>query len=696
VTPPPTTSPDAVAYLRVSSLGQVETDYNPEGISLPAQREAIRKRARELGAVIVEEFTDPGKSAKSIEHRNAFREMIAYLKANPNVRYVIVYALSRFARNRYDDAVMMMTLEKLGVTLISTTERNLDSSPAGRAMHGMIAVFNEYQVLVSGEDIKYKMGQKAKNGGTLGVAILGYENVRIKHDGREIRTIAVDPERAPFVRMAFELYATGNYTFAELRDALTDAGLRTKGNRRYGPRPISIHGIGKMLRDRYYLGYVTYDGVEYPGRHEPLITQDLFDRVQKVLYAERNAGTRDRIHKHYLKGTIWCTRCRKRLIYFPTKGKTGQQYVYYVCRGTQEGTCDLPSLPLAKVERAVIDHYTCVAIPERHRKTLAELAEEACADSHEATEKLRANLRHQLAELDVQEDRWLDLIGDPDWPQAKIKARLQTVRESKQRISHQLENTTDDLEPGRAVLTAALELLTNPRDLYDAATDDGRKALNKAIFNRLYLDSTDRRPRATADALSEPFASLVHATRRKDASGASQDHQETPDAETQHRSDLLTLCLEGQSLSKPSMVALRGHLSRYQWLYDQVTKPQVNSNESCPTAPPSSHRRQTQRRLDVTAQAAVVTEFQAGATVRALAAKHQIHRTTVTAILKRADVPARRRGMRPEQVAEAVKLYGQRWSTAELGKRYGVTDMTVRARLIEAGVAMRSPGRPRR
>jgi resolvase-like protein len=143
----PTVRSDAVGYLRVSSLGQVETDFDPEGISLPAQRKAITSRAKELGAVLVTEFTDPGKSAKSIEKRDAFREMIAYLKANPNIRYVIVYALSRFARNRYDDAIMMMTLEKLGMTLISATEKNLDASPAGRAMHGMIAVFNEYQVL---------------------------------------------------------------------------------------------------------------------------------------------------------------------------------------------------------------------------------------------------------------------------------------------------------------------------------------------------------------------------------------------------------------------------------------------------------------------------------------------------------------------------------------------------------------------
>jgi DNA invertase Pin-like site-specific DNA recombinase len=68
---------DGVCYLRVSSKGQVNTDYDPEGISLPAQREACHTRARELGTAIIEEFIDPGVTAKSIEHRTAFREMIA-------------------------------------------------------------------------------------------------------------------------------------------------------------------------------------------------------------------------------------------------------------------------------------------------------------------------------------------------------------------------------------------------------------------------------------------------------------------------------------------------------------------------------------------------------------------------------------------------------------------------------------------
>ena len=556
------TAGDAVDYLRVSSKGQVDTDYDPEGISLPAQREACQQRARELGTALVEEFIDPGFTAKSIEHRTAFREMIAYLKANPNVRYVIVYALSRFARNRYDDAIMMATLEKMGVQLISVTERNLDATPAGRAMHGMIAVFNEYQVLVSGEDIKYKMGEKAKKGGTITRAMLGYRNIRITFEGREIRTVEIDPDRARYVTMAFELYATGRYSFPELRDALTDAGLRMPATRRYGARPISIHKIGDMLRDRYYLGYVTYKGIEYPGRHEPLVTQDLFDKVQKVLYVERGAGTRERVHDHYLKGVIWCARCQRRLILRPSTSKTGNRYFYYICRGVQEHDCDLPALPVARVERAVADHYIHVAIPQQYRTRLETLAADACTDSRDTIAKLRADLRRELTKLDAQEDRYLDLLGDPDWPQEKIKARLRDVRDAKHRITRQLDDTTDTIEPGRAILASALELLDRPRDLYDTATDQSRALLNKAIFTRLYLDTdTDRRPTVSTDDLNEPYASLVHAVRVTTATRTGQPShgaQDAADSPTNRLGGLLASALAGQSASKAALVELRG------------------------------------------------------------------------------------------------------------------------------------------
>src|SRR5260370_25036176 len=99
----------------------------------------------------------------------------------------------------------MMALKQMGVQLISATEKNLDDSPAGRMMHGMLAVFNEYQVEQSGADIKYKMGQKViKYGGTIGQAKVGYRNETVRFDGHRVNTIVVDPAPPPFVKMVFE------------------------------------------------------------------------------------------------------------------------------------------------------------------------------------------------------------------------------------------------------------------------------------------------------------------------------------------------------------------------------------------------------------------------------------------------------------------------------------------------------------
>ena len=61
------------------------------------------------------------------------------------------------------------------------------------------------------------------------------------------------------------------------------------------------------------VGIVTYKGVEYQGRHEPLIDRQTFDRVQDLLDSRVKAGEKQRIHQHYLKGTIFCRCCQSRL-----------------------------------------------------------------------------------------------------------------------------------------------------------------------------------------------------------------------------------------------------------------------------------------------------------------------------------------------------------------------------------------------
>src|SRR5437764_7879083 len=89
----------SVRYLRVSSRGQVETDYNPEGISIPAQREATERKEHELRTENVGEYVEPGRTGTSIDKRPVFQEMIARIRAERDVDYIVVYAFSRLFRN---------------------------------------------------------------------------------------------------------------------------------------------------------------------------------------------------------------------------------------------------------------------------------------------------------------------------------------------------------------------------------------------------------------------------------------------------------------------------------------------------------------------------------------------------------------------------------------------------------------------
>ena len=99
--------------------------------------------------------------------------------------------------------------------------------------------------------------------------------------------------------------------------------MRPQANRPAGP--ISAKYLARVLRDRYYLGFVSYNGEEYQGRHEPLVSAELFAKVQAVL-DERlpKKGSRQRRHHHYLKGSLWCGRCHDRGVEVAAAADEGQ------------------------------------------------------------------------------------------------------------------------------------------------------------------------------------------------------------------------------------------------------------------------------------------------------------------------------------------------------------------------------------
>ncbi len=520
----------AVIYLRVSSPGQVKTDYDPEGISIPAQRVACQNKANQLGLTIVDEYIEPGRSATEMSKRVEFQRLLARIRNHQDVDYVIVYKLSRMARNRFDDAIVMADLRKRNVTLVSATE-SIDDSPVGQLMHGILATFNEYQSRESGADISYKMGQKARNGGTLGRARLGYLNVFDRFDGREIRTIGVDPERAPLVQLAFQLYATGDYTLDELSEELYDRGLRTRPSHRRLAQRVSRNKLSTMLRDRYYLGYVIYKGEEMEGRHEPLIDENLFDNVQEILESRANANERRRVHHHYLKGSLFCGRCQRtgtvgRMIIQRTTNRHGNEYLYFFCRNKQKGTCTAPHINVALVEDAVEAHYATIRFRSDFITSIRNKIAEAINAQETADRLLQQQLTTELQALDAQEENLIDLAADATLPQPKIKAKLRDIAHQRRRLTERLATTTDDLSSSARLIEVALTLLENPQELYRRCNEHQRRLFNQAIFQQLYIDDEQ----INGHRLHEPFGQLHAAQRAQTGTCGVTRHKTSRDA----------------------------------------------------------------------------------------------------------------------------------------------------------------------
>ncbi len=552
----------AVVYMRVSSKGQVETDYDPEGNSIPAQRKACAQLAERMGLTVVEEYVEPGKSARSIDGRPAFRKMMGRIRNQRDVDYVVVYMRSRLFRDATDAGLTKRELRNLGIAILSVKDPT-DDSPTGDLMAHMVDGFNEYQSRVSGQDIAYKMEAKAARGGTPGKAPLGYLNVREGVDGREVRTVALDPERGPLIRMLFERYATGQYSFPKLRELAATAGLKSRPTRRHpAGTTLSIHKIGQLLRDRYYLGIVTFNGTEYPGRHEPLITRELFDKVQTVLTEQRGAGVRERKWDHYLKGLVWCGRCGRRLIIERAKSKTGRLYFYYLCLSRNEnGSCDLPRFNVVDVEATVAAHYATIAFTSAEaERTKSGLASAAAADAS-TTRNLRRNLKRERARLDALENQIIELLGHPEWPTDKLTARIQDLRTQRERIDAELAaGNTPRLEQAAGIVAPFLDLLADPRGLYESLVDEDRRTLNAICFTQLTLDADDtKRPVITASQVGASITPLITYRDRQRESGTSPEASAADDNDIQKglssRSDLvveprgiepLTSCLQSR------------------------------------------------------------------------------------------------------------------------------------------------------
>ena len=477
----------AVSYIRVSTREQAQRGGSEEGFSLPAQREANKRKAQSMGALVVKEFADRGESARSA-NRPELQQLLAYLKEDGGIDYVIVHKLDRLARNRADDVEINRAFEEAGVRLVSTSE-NIDQTPGGMLLHGIMSSIAEFYSRNLANEVIKGMGEKARNGGTLGKAPLGYVNVRARDEnGREVRTVELDEERAPLVRLAFTEYATGNWTVRQLADHLNTLGLSIPPTPRRCAKPITTTRLHEILRHPYYKGVVTFQGVEYPGKHEPLVDSQTWQTVQAIL-ASRRYGERQRIHNHFLKSTVVCGQCGARLSVQNAKNSKGTISPYFVCaRRCRLHDCAFTAVLIDVVEERMVDLYRAIQLSTEDRTQIEHYLHDELAQIEGDKAKAVRSLTTRHTNIEDRRRRLLHAHYEGAIPLDLLKEEQAKLSTELNQIERQLTAYQADAAEVRQHLTQALDLLEDCHRLYTAAPAHLKKLLNQVFFQRVLVN----------------------------------------------------------------------------------------------------------------------------------------------------------------------------------------------------------------
>ncbi len=349
-------------YARVSSERQAEKD-----LSIPAQLKALKSYAIKREWDVVAEYMDEAESARSV-NRPAFKEMITAAKGKVKpFDAILVWKLSRFARNREDSVVYKALLKRRQISVISINEQ-VDSSPAGSLLEGIIEVIDEFYSANLSQDTVRGMQENAlrgfRNGGR---PPFGYRLVAETYGAVVKRKIAPDENEAPIVTRMFDMASHGQGAKA-IAYSLNVQGLRTRSGRLFGAT-----NINHILRNEVYVGTLVWNKysrtlagrqksteeevIRIPDCHSPLVDRHVFEQVQALLTSRRPSVKHPmRVSSQYLlSGLARCARCGSTAV--GTKGKSGK-YLYYNCNNRilkGRTACDAPAANARKLEEFVVD-----------------------------------------------------------------------------------------------------------------------------------------------------------------------------------------------------------------------------------------------------------------------------------------------------------------------------------------------------
>lgn len=313
----------AVSYIRVSSKEQSDSGFSPE-----AQRLLLYDFARKNRFDITKEFEDV-ETAKS-QGRREFNNMLEYVKEN-DIKYILVEKTDRLHRNFKDYVAIEDLVEDFDVTVFLVKENTSigkESKSSEKLMYGMKTLIAKNFIDNLSEEVKKGQDIKLKNGDYPNGAKLGYINVPNPLNPKQ-QIIDVDPLNKDLIIKMYEYYATGSYSLKSLIERLTKEGY-TRNLKQAGIKSGKLNksSVSRYLQDPIYIGQFDWKGKVHKGNHTPLVSAELWNKVQQV----RDNRGKNRSKKHNVlpflyKGIFRCGECGRTVTAEKKKGR----YIYYHC-----------------------------------------------------------------------------------------------------------------------------------------------------------------------------------------------------------------------------------------------------------------------------------------------------------------------------------------------------------------------------
>jgi len=464
--------------------------------SIESQLAELREYAARENINIVEELVE--KQSAKIPGRPIFNDMISRIE-NGEASGIVSWHPDRLARNSVDGGRLIYLVDTGAIKALKFPQFWFESTPQGKFMLQIAFGQSKYFVDSLSENTKRGLRQKVRLGVMPGVAPAGYLN-----DPRT-KTIVVDHHKAPIVKQAFKLFATGTYRIMDIADFLAKNGILSRNGRVWKQHRVSY----LILTNPFYYGHFRYGGEIHEGTHEPLIAKKLFDQVQEAWKKRSHAWHEDLPVKLYT-GLFHCVQCNMMITaevktkFYKGTNRTAN-YIYYRCtRKSKTIPCHEPFIREEELDRQLSILLQTVSLSKEWAAQMMEKLNKEASESAHSFPAFVAEKQSIKRAIETKLQRLLDSYLEQDVDRdeyrerkAKLLSEKKTIEESIARLQH---THTAWLEPMRTWVKDASEV----EEIARGEDKHKKKVLAQNIFGS-NLTLSHRIARGDA---REPWAAL--------------------------------------------------------------------------------------------------------------------------------------------------------------------------------------------